>query len=153
MVKITKHKRVFQTTLHIFVASGGNFDSVPLTQNREKIKYFKLNLLLFCRNQKKELFMKTRSSLFIIENMNYSQIESQIIEAIINTYITKNGNEYYLIIDLMRIYTPKYANLVKNALILINSLFFIKSPFVCGSDMQEISSESKKILETVCIME
>ncbi len=97
--------------------------------------------------------MKTRSSLIMVENASYSQIESQIIDAIIRTYVTKNGNEYYLIIDLMKIYTPKYASLVKNALILINSLFFIERSVLCGSEMQGISPETKKILESVCILE
>jgi hypothetical protein len=97
--------------------------------------------------------MKTRSSLFIIENLNYAQIESQIIDLIIQTYITKNGNEYFLIIDLMNLYSPKYANLVKNALILINTLFFIEHPIICDSNLHEISPESKRLLETMCIME
>ena len=97
--------------------------------------------------------MKKRVSIITADPLNYAQFESKVIEAIIDAYITKNGNEYYLIIDLMKIEKPEFMNIIKNALIIILSLFFLDKPFECGDIITTCKPHEKELLESICILE
>ena len=62
---------------------------------------------------------------FELSQLN-GNFEDFIYSKILDAYETQNGDEYYLIIQLMKGTTPERSEIIKNALIIINTLFFVK---------------------------
>jgi hypothetical protein len=99
-----------------------------------------------------EKLMKNNIEKIGLESMNCEEFENHIYKQVFEAYRKNNLQEYFLIIKLMKWYSEERKDIITNALIVINDLFFIeKRRKLKNSEGQFDLSYAQKILKTIWV--